>query len=69
MTRPIDPDFVTYSACDVIDLSELAVLLEAKLDTVLDKNVHPKYRDRLISHLNDTYANKACQKNFELFKS
>ena len=35
-TRPIHKDFVMYSAMDVLDLSELADLIDAKIDTVLD---------------------------------
>ena len=41
-TRPIDPDFVSYSAQDVLDLSELADLIEAKIDTVLDPKTTPE---------------------------
>ena len=40
--RPIDPDFVSYSAQDVLDLSELVDLIEAKILTTLD----PKMVDR-----------------------
>lgn len=61
-TRPIDPDFVSYSAQDVIDLSELADLLNAKIDTVLDKHISPNYRDFLVKHLSLAYSNKACLK-------
>jgi hypothetical protein len=35
-TRPIHPDFVTYSAMDVWDLSELVDLIYAKIDALLD---------------------------------
>ena len=38
-TRPIDKDFVMYSAMDVLDLSELADLINAKIDTVLDQKL------------------------------
>ena len=55
-TRPIDPDFVSYSAQDVLDLSELVELIEAKLDTVLDsKTADPTYRSRLARHLSEAY--------------
>ena len=64
-TRPIDPDFVSYSAMDVLDLSELAELLEAKMDTVLDKNMDPSYRRLLVEHLSDTYAFRSCSKEME----
>ena len=48
---------MSYSAQDVIDLSELADLIEAKLDTVLDsKTTHEHYRGELVKHLSDTYA-------------
>ena len=47
-TRPLDKDFVSYSAQDVEDLSELACLIEAKIDTVLERGVHSEYRERLV---------------------
>ncbi len=65
-TRPIDPDFVSYSAQDVLDLSELALLLEAKIEAILDKGVSHKYRETLVRHLSDTYAQKSCQKQHEI---
>lgn len=33
-TRPLDPEFISYSAQDVEDLVELSYLLEAKLETI-----------------------------------
>ncbi|CDW90021.1 3-5 exonuclease family protein [Stylonychia lemnae] len=66
VTRPIDPDFVSYSAQDVEDLSELADIIDAKIDAVLGKNVHPNYRKNLVIHLSNTYTSKSCGKKFEM---
>eukprot|EP00347_Sterkiella_histriomuscorum_P014499 403360645 len=64
-TRPIDPDFVSYSAQDVQDLSELADLINAKIDSCLEKGLNPEYRSILVDHLSDTYCNKSCQKKIQ----
>ena len=67
-TRPIDPEFVSYSAQDVLDLSELVDLIEAKIDTVLDpKTTHPAYRSTLVRHLSDAYQQKCCSKYAEVY--
>lgn len=65
-TRPLDEEFASYSAQDVEDLSELADLMMAKLDSNLEMDVSPEYSSILIQQLSDTYANRSCQKHFEL---
>jgi hypothetical protein len=66
--RPIDPDFVSYSAQDVLDLSELADLLDAKIDACLDpKTTSAEYRAALVQHLSETYSGKSCSKYSEVF--
>jgi hypothetical protein len=68
-SRPLDPEFTSYSAQDVEDLSELVDLIEAKTDTILDKGVSPKFRPHLMSQLSETYATRSCAKYDEVFNS
>jgi hypothetical protein len=57
-----------YSAMDVLDLSELADLIDAKIDTVLDfKTTSPGYRQALVKDLSDAYASRACSKYDEVY--
>ncbi len=54
---------MSYSAQDVIDLSELADLIYAKIDTILElKDLSQSYREKLVRQLSDTYSNRACSK-------
>lgn len=66
-TRPLDKDFVMYSAMDVLDLSELADLIDAKIDTVLQSSTQ-EYRERLVQNLSQTYQSKACIKYSEVYE-
>ena len=68
-TRPIDKDFVMYSAMDVLDLSELADLINAKIDTVLDHKLTSQgYREAFVRDLSDAYASRACAKYTEVYE-
>jgi len=49
----------------VEDLSELADLIDAKIDAVLSKNVHPEFRKNLVIHLSNTYTVKSCGRKIE----
>lgn len=56
-----------YSAMDVLDLSELADLIHAKIDTVLDPKHTPQgYREALVKDLSEAYAQRACSKYNEV---
>jgi hypothetical protein len=67
-TRPIDPDFVSYSAQDVLDLSELADLLDSKIDAVLDpKTTQEGYREALVRDLSESYVYTCCRKYDEVY--
>jgi hypothetical protein len=59
---------VSYSAQDVLDLSELSYLIEAKLDAVIDRNVNINFRSNFVNHLSEAYAIKSCQKYLEFIK-
>ncbi|CDW72630.1 UNKNOWN [Stylonychia lemnae] len=64
--RPIDPDFASYSAQDVENLSELADIIDVKLGEVLDKNVDPNFRKKLVTQLSNTYTSQSCGQQIEI---
>jgi hypothetical protein len=46
----------------VEDLVELSYLLECKIEAVLENSSGEGYREALVAHLSDAYANLACGK-------
>ena len=59
---------MSYSAQDVIDLSEVADKIINKLDEVIDsRSTPPGYKGNLVRQACEAYASRACLKYEEVF--
>ena len=56
-SRPLDKEYVEYSASDVRDLNQLAEILEQKMENEFGAN-----KDKIIRDVSESYRVKGCQK-------